>query len=85
MGPYLKSTPRNWFLPLTGPPESPPLEEELCAIFTLDDLSNRPLTMPESHEVDVAVEEEEEEFDVDDADDTEEEVEEESERFILIP
>lgn len=61
LGPYLKSTPRNWFLPLMGPSQSaatPLPEEELPAILTEEDLSWRPLTMLENQEVGEAAEEE---------------------------
>lgn len=77
MGPYLKRRPRNWFLPLMGPADSAAPD-----ILTLLDLSERPRTMPDNHEVllvafggsalgDVAV----------DADDKREDVE-ETDRFI---
>lgn len=66
MGPYLKSTPRNWFFPLIGPRKSErePPEEEVAAILVPRDLSERPRTMPENQEVVVAEE-------VDDAVETE--------------
>lgn len=63
LGPYLKSTPRNWFLPLMGPSlleARPPPEEELPAIFREEDLSRRPLTMPENQEVEEDTEESDE-------------------------
>lgn len=55
MVPYLKSTPRNWFLPLIGPASA---AEELPDIRTLPDLSERPRTMPENQELGAEAEEE---------------------------
>lgn len=75
LGPYLNSTPRNWFFRTTGPAWSPaPAEMELLPIFKLLDRSVLPRTMPESQE---PVDEE----DVDDEED-DDEVEDDSDRFI---
>ena len=71
----MKRTPWNWFFRLTGPPEPEgSLATELFAILMLPDLSERPRTMPENHEV---VEEDDEEGD----DDSREE-DDDAERFI---
>lgn len=71
----MKRTPRYWFLALIGPAFS---EAELLAILRLLDLSVRPRTMPENHEVAV---EEDEDADGDDDDDREAE---DDEKFIII-
>lgn len=54
-GPYLKRTPLNCFLRLTGPTEEeeeegPSIALELLAILELADLSERPRTIPNSQE-----------------------------------
>lgn len=62
-GPYLKSTPRNWFFRTTEPEKSPePPETESEPILTDPDLSDRPRTTPENHE---PVEDDEEADEVD--------------------
>lgn len=74
MGPYLKRTPRNWFLPLTGPKKSRPEGKALLETLALEDVKERPRTIPENHEVDDVVvdeEEEEDEFDVEDKEEEE--------------
>ena len=78
LGPYLKSTPRQWFFFTIGETLSPKpaAAGELLLILAGPE---RPLTMPENHDV----EEEEDEDEDDVVDEVDKEVEEERERFMI--
>ena len=78
----MKSKPRHWFFRTIGEILSlTPVAVELLPILTEPDRSDRPRTMPESHDV-VEEEDEDDEEDEEDDDKVDKEEEEESERFI---